>query len=105
VRLAALGSLGGCVGGAERGNEEAVGAFVAGTSSFTGITDVLVRVLDAAARGRPIRLPWRMLAAQEWARARELATDLESPDDDRARDPVVLPGHPVLDRLAEFGHF
>ena len=29
-------------------NEEAVGAFLAGACSFTGITDTLARVLDAA---------------------------------------------------------
>jgi 1-deoxy-D-xylulose-5-phosphate reductoisomerase len=73
VRLArAAGSLGGCVPAVlNAANEEAVGAFVAGTSSFTGITDVLVRVLDAADAwtADPATVA-DVLAAQEWARAR-----------------------------------
>ena len=73
MRLArAAGSLGGCVPAVlNAANEEAVGAFVAGTSSFTGITDVLVRVLDAADAwtADPATVA-DVLAAQEWARAR-----------------------------------
>jgi 1-deoxy-D-xylulose-5-phosphate reductoisomerase len=73
VRLAlAAGSLGGCVPAVlNAANEEAVGAFVTGTSSFTGITDVLERVLDAADAwtADPATVA-DVLAAQEWARAR-----------------------------------
>ena len=43
------GALGGCVPAVlNAANEEAVGAFLAGACSFTGITDTLARVLDAA---------------------------------------------------------
>ncbi|HEY0812784.1 MAG TPA: 1-deoxy-D-xylulose-5-phosphate reductoisomerase [Pseudonocardia sp.] len=73
VRLArAAGSLGGCVPAVlNAANEEAVGAFVSGACPFTGITDVLERVLDAADgwSGDPATVA-DVLAAEEWARAR-----------------------------------
>ena len=52
-------------------NEEAVAAFVAGALPFTGITDLLARVLDAADgwTGDPATVA-DVLAAEEWARAR-----------------------------------
>ena len=73
VRLArAAGSMGGCVPAVlNAANEEAVAAFVAGASPFTGITDVLERVLDAADgwTADPATVA-EVLSAQEWARAR-----------------------------------
>ncbi|MDT7573699.1 MAG: 1-deoxy-D-xylulose-5-phosphate reductoisomerase [Pseudonocardiales bacterium] len=73
VRLArAAGSIGGCVPAVlNAANEEAVGAFVGGTCSFTGITEVLERVLDAADEwsGDPATVA-DVLAAEDWARAR-----------------------------------
>ena len=73
VRLArAAGALGGCVPAVlNAANEEAVGAFLAGGCSFTGITDTLARVLDAADAwtADPATVA-DVLAAQEWARAR-----------------------------------
>jgi 1-deoxy-D-xylulose-5-phosphate reductoisomerase len=73
VRLArAAGTLGGCVPAVlNAANEEAVGAFLAGACSFTGITDTLARVLDAADAwtADPATVA-DVLAAQDWARAR-----------------------------------
>lgn len=73
VRLArAAGSLGGCVPAVlNAANEEAVAAFVSGACPFTGITEVLERVLDAADgwSGDPATVA-DVLAAEEWARAR-----------------------------------
>jgi 1-deoxy-D-xylulose-5-phosphate reductoisomerase len=73
VRLArAAGALGGCVPAVlNAANEEAVGAFVSGACPFTGITDVLERVLDAADgwSGDPATVA-DVQAAEEWARAR-----------------------------------
>jgi 1-deoxy-D-xylulose-5-phosphate reductoisomerase len=73
VRLArAAGALGGCVPAVlNAANEEAVGAFLAGACPFTGITDTLARVLDAADAwtADPATVA-DVLAAQEWARAR-----------------------------------
>jgi 1-deoxy-D-xylulose-5-phosphate reductoisomerase len=73
VRLArAAGALGGCVPAVlNAANEEAVGAFVSGACPFTGITEVLERVLDAADEwsGDPATVA-DVLAAEEWARAR-----------------------------------
>jgi 1-deoxy-D-xylulose-5-phosphate reductoisomerase len=58
-------------------NEEAVAAFVAGSLTFTGITDLLERVLDAAGgwHADPVTVD-DVLAAENWARARarELVT-------------------------------
>jgi 1-deoxy-D-xylulose-5-phosphate reductoisomerase len=73
VRLArAAGALGGCVPAVlNAANEEAVGAFVSGACPFTGITEVLERVLDAADEwsGDPATVA-DVVAAEEWARAR-----------------------------------
>jgi 1-deoxy-D-xylulose-5-phosphate reductoisomerase len=73
VRLArAAGSVGGCLPAVlNAANEEAVAAFVAGALSFTGITDVLERVLDAAEAWTtdPATVD-EVLAAEQWARAR-----------------------------------
>ncbi len=73
VRLArAAGALGGCVPAVlNAANEEAVGAFIGGACSFTRITDVLERVLDAADGWStdPATVA-DVLAAEEWARAR-----------------------------------
>jgi 1-deoxy-D-xylulose-5-phosphate reductoisomerase len=73
VRLArAAGSLGGCVPAVlNAANEEAVGAFLAGTCTFPEITDTLARVLDAADAwtADPVTVA-DVLAAQDWARAR-----------------------------------
>jgi 1-deoxy-D-xylulose-5-phosphate reductoisomerase len=81
VRLArAAGALGGCVPAVlNAANEEAVGAFLAGACSFTGITDTLARVLDAADAwtADPATVA-DVLAAQDWARARarEIAREI-----------------------------
>jgi 1-deoxy-D-xylulose-5-phosphate reductoisomerase len=78
VRLArAAGVGGGCLPAVlNAANEEAVAAFVAGMLPFTGITDVLDRVLHAADgwRDDPATVA-DVLAAEDWARtrARELA--------------------------------
>jgi 1-deoxy-D-xylulose-5-phosphate reductoisomerase len=78
VRLArAAGAGGGCLPAVlNAANEEAVAAFVAGMLPFTGITDVLDRVLHAADgwRDDPATVA-DVLAAEDWARtrARELA--------------------------------
>ncbi|MGI5129019.1 1-deoxy-D-xylulose-5-phosphate reductoisomerase [Pseudonocardia sp. CA-107938] len=73
VRLArAAGAAGGCVPAVfNAANEEAVAAFVAGGIGFTGITDVVERVIDAADgwHGDPATVD-DVLAAEEWARAR-----------------------------------
>jgi 1-deoxy-D-xylulose-5-phosphate reductoisomerase len=73
VRLARrAGAAGGCVPAVlNAANEEAVAAFVAGALPFTGITDVLARVLDAADgwTGDPATVD-DVLAAEAWARAR-----------------------------------
>jgi 1-deoxy-D-xylulose-5-phosphate reductoisomerase len=73
VRLArAAGALGGCVPAVlNAANEEVVAAFLAGACSFTGITDTLARVVDAADgwSADPATVA-EVLAAQEWARAR-----------------------------------
>jgi 1-deoxy-D-xylulose-5-phosphate reductoisomerase len=73
VRLArAAGALGGCVPAVlNAANEEAVGAFLAGACTFTGITDTLARVLEAADAwtADPATVA-DVLAAQDWARAR-----------------------------------
>jgi 1-deoxy-D-xylulose-5-phosphate reductoisomerase len=73
VRLArAAGTTGGCLPAVlNAANEEAVAAFVSGTLSFTGITDVLERVLDAsdAWTTDPATVD-EVLAAEGWARAR-----------------------------------
>lgn len=76
VRLAReAGEGGGCLPAVlNAANEEAVAAFLAGTSTFTGITDVLQRVLDVADE-------WSadpgtvedVLAAEDWARAKARA--------------------------------
>ena len=73
VRLArdAL-AAGGCVPAAlNAANEEAVAAFMAGRLSFTGITDVLERIVDAAHAwtGDPATVA-DVVSAEEWARAR-----------------------------------
>lgn len=72
VRLARrAGEAGGCLPAVlNAANEEAVAAFLAGACSFTGITDLLDRVLDAAAdwTGDPASVD-DVLAAEEWARA------------------------------------
>lgn len=78
VRLArAAGTAGGCLPAVlNAANEEAVAAFVAGALSFTGITDLLGGVLDAAdAWTRDPVTVEDVLAAEDWARAhaRELA--------------------------------
>ena len=78
VRLAReAGTAGGCLPAVlNAANEEAVAAFVGGALPFTGITDLLARVLDAADgwTGDPATVA-DVLAAEEWARAhaRELA--------------------------------
>jgi len=78
VRLArTAGAAGGCVPAVfNAANEEAVAAFVAGRIGFTGITDVVERVIGAAEgwRGDPATVD-DVLAAEDWARAhaRELA--------------------------------
>ena len=68
----AAGQAGGCLPAIfNAANEEAVAAFVAGKLRFTGITDILDEVLDAA-RGThtdPVTVE-DVLAAEEWARAR-----------------------------------
>jgi 1-deoxy-D-xylulose-5-phosphate reductoisomerase len=73
VRLArAAGTAGGCLPAVlNAANEEAVAAFVAGSLSFTGITDVLERVLDTADAwtADPATVD-EVLAAEQWARAR-----------------------------------
>jgi 1-deoxy-D-xylulose-5-phosphate reductoisomerase len=80
VRLArAAGTAGGCLPAVfNAANEEAVAAFVAGALPFTGICDVLERVLDAADAwaGDPATVA-EVLAAEDWARgrARELAKE------------------------------
>jgi 1-deoxy-D-xylulose-5-phosphate reductoisomerase len=73
VRLArAAGEAGGCLPAVlNAANEEAVAAFVAGALTFTGITDLLGDVLDAA--GEWTRDPATVddvLAAEDWARSR-----------------------------------
>ncbi|MHA6784423.1 1-deoxy-D-xylulose-5-phosphate reductoisomerase [Pseudonocardia saturnea] len=72
VRLARrAGEAGGCLPAVlNAANEEAVAAFVAGALSFTGITDLLDRVLDAADgwTGDPASVD-DVLAAEDWARA------------------------------------
>jgi 1-deoxy-D-xylulose-5-phosphate reductoisomerase len=79
VRLArAAGEAGGCAPAVlNAANEEAVAAFVAGSLTFTGITDLLERVLDAAGgwHADPVTVD-DVLAAETWARARarELVT-------------------------------
>jgi 1-deoxy-D-xylulose-5-phosphate reductoisomerase len=81
VRLArAAGALGGCVPAVlNAANEEAVGAFLAGACSFTGITDTLARVLEGADAwtADPATVA-DVLAAQDWARARarEIAREI-----------------------------
>ncbi len=78
VRLArAAGAAGGSLPAVlNAANEEAVAAFVAGALPFTGITDLLARVLDAADgwTGDPATVA-DVLAAEDWARAhaREIA--------------------------------
>ena len=73
VRLArAAGTAGGCLPAVlNAANEEAVAAFVAGALPFTGITDLLERVLDAADgwTADPATVA-DVLAAEEWARDR-----------------------------------
>jgi 1-deoxy-D-xylulose-5-phosphate reductoisomerase len=73
VRLARrAGTTGGCLPAVlNAANEEVVAAFVAGTLTFTGITDVLEQVLDAADgwHGDPATVD-DVLAAEAWARAR-----------------------------------
>jgi 1-deoxy-D-xylulose-5-phosphate reductoisomerase len=76
VRLArAAGEGGGCLPAVlNAANEEAVAAFLAGQLSFTGITDLLARVLDVA--GEWSADPGTVddvLAAEDWARARARA--------------------------------
>jgi 1-deoxy-D-xylulose-5-phosphate reductoisomerase len=79
VRLArAAGEAGGCLPAVlNAANEEAVAAFVAGALTFTGITDLVARVLDAAHdwHADPVTVD-DVLAAEDWARsrARELVT-------------------------------
>jgi 1-deoxy-D-xylulose-5-phosphate reductoisomerase len=72
VRLARrAGETGGCLPAVlNAANEEAVAAFVAGALSFTGITDLLMRVLDAAHdwTADPASVD-DVLAAEDWARA------------------------------------
>ncbi|MBC8092179.1 MAG: 1-deoxy-D-xylulose-5-phosphate reductoisomerase, partial [Pseudonocardia sp.] len=65
------GLAGGCLPAVlNAANEEAVAAFVAGALSFTGITELLERVLDAADgwHADPDTVA-DVLAAEEWARA------------------------------------
>jgi 1-deoxy-D-xylulose-5-phosphate reductoisomerase len=66
------GAAGGCVPAVlNAANEEAVAAFVAGALPFTGITDTLARVLDAAdGWTRAPATVDDVLAAEAWARAR-----------------------------------
>jgi 1-deoxy-D-xylulose-5-phosphate reductoisomerase len=84
VRLARrAGTTGGCLPAVlNAANEEVVAAFVAGALSFTGITDVLERLLDAADgwSGDPATVD-DVLAAEDWARAhaRELARLTSAP--------------------------
>jgi 1-deoxy-D-xylulose-5-phosphate reductoisomerase len=79
VRLArAAGGAGGCLPAVlNAANEEVVAAFVSGVLPFTGITDVLERVLDAADgwSADPATVA-EVLAAEDWARAhaRELVS-------------------------------
>ncbi len=79
VRLArTAGTAGGCLPAVfNAANEEAVAAFVAGALTFTGVTDLLERVLDAAHgwTADPVTVD-DVLAAETWARARarELVT-------------------------------
>ncbi|MBW0116176.1 1-deoxy-D-xylulose-5-phosphate reductoisomerase [Pseudonocardia abyssalis] len=72
VRLARrAGETGGCLPAVlNAANEEAVAAFVAGALPFTGITDLLDRVLDAADgwTDDPASVD-DVLAAEDWARA------------------------------------
>ena len=72
VRLArAAGEGGGCLPAVlNAANEEAVAAFTAGRLGFTGITDLLDRVLDAAGgwTADPVTVD-DVLAAEDWARA------------------------------------
>jgi 1-deoxy-D-xylulose-5-phosphate reductoisomerase len=72
VRLARrAGEAGGCLPAVlNAANEEAVAAFVAGALPFTGITDLLDRVLDAADAwtADPASVD-DVLAAEDWARA------------------------------------
>ncbi|MCW2720850.1 1-deoxy-D-xylulose-5-phosphate reductoisomerase [Pseudonocardia sp.] len=76
VRLAReAGTAGGCLPAVlNAANEEAVAAFVAGVISFTGITDLLQRVLDVADEwsADPATVA-DVHAAEEWARARARA--------------------------------
>ncbi len=76
VRLARqAGEAGGCLPAVlNAANEEAVAAFVAGALSFTGITEVLQRVLDVADEwtADPATVE-DVLAAENWSRARARA--------------------------------
>jgi 1-deoxy-D-xylulose-5-phosphate reductoisomerase len=76
VRLARqAGVAGGCLPAVlNAANEEAVAAFVAGALSFTGITEVLERVLDVADEwaADPATVE-DVLAAEDWSRARARA--------------------------------
>lgn len=82
VRLArAAGTAGGCLPAVlNAANEELVEAFVAGTIGYTGITDLLGEVLEAADAwtGDPATVD-DVLAAETWARAhaREKAHERE----------------------------
>lgn len=73
VRLArAAGTAGGCVPAVlNAANEEAVAAFVSGVLPFTGVTDLLERVLERADgwADDPATVA-DVLAAEDWARAR-----------------------------------
>ena len=81
VRLARqAGEAGGCLPAVlNAANEEAVAAFVAGTLSFTGITEVLERVLDVADEwaADPATVA-DVLAAEDWSRARARALSQRS---------------------------
>ncbi len=86
----AAGGAGGCLPAVlNAANEEAVAAFVAGRLPFTGITDVLERVLDGADgwRADPASVG-EVLAAEEWARERardEAAPSAGAPGTGRRR--------------------
>jgi 1-deoxy-D-xylulose-5-phosphate reductoisomerase len=81
VRLARqAGEAGGCLPAVlNAANEEAVAAFVAGALSFTGITEVLQRVLDVADEwaADPVTVE-DVLAAEDWSRARARALSQRS---------------------------
>lgn len=85
----AAGQAGGCVPAVfNAANEEAVGGFLAGTTSFTGIVDTVAAVVGEADgwRAQPATVD-EVLAAEDWARAR--AAELLG-------DPLTRAGRNVL---------